>query len=104
MHIGLLAQESATLASVLSLVFGVITAYAYHLGFRAHWLLFGAAGLWGLALYFGMLAVSAGPAPIVLRGDIALPLRSILLLTFALLAIAFGMILFRLWRGAMRHW
>lgn len=103
MHIGWLAQESATLASVLSLVFGVITVYAYRLGFRARWLLFGAAGLWGLALYFGMLAVSAGPAPIVLRGDIALQLRSMLLLAFAPLAVAFAMVLYRLWRGALRH-
>ena len=39
-----LAFTSMTLASVLSLAFGMITAYASSLGLRLRWLLFGAAG------------------------------------------------------------
>lgn len=102
MHAGFLAQESATLASVLSLVFCGITLGAYWLGFRAWWVVFGAAGLGGLCLYFGMLAVSAGPAPVVGRSEIALWVREVLLGTYALFAVAFGLVAGRLWRVACR--
>ena len=101
MHAEFLAQESATLASVLSLVFCCITLGAYWLGFRSWCVAFGAAGLAGLCLYFGMLAVSAGPNPAVGRADIALWVRQVLIVTYGLLAVAFGLVARRLWRGVV---
>jgi hypothetical protein len=98
MHVGFLAQESATVASAMSLVFAAIILFAWLLGFRAWWMLFGAGGLLGLCVYWGMLAVSAGPAPVVSRADIALWVRVVLLVAFLLLTVAFGLIAGRLWR------
>lgn len=90
MHTSALAFESATLASVLSLTFGMITLYAYWLGLRLRWLLFGAGGWLTLALYFGLLAISAGPAPAIPRSDMALGLRLSLIVAYALLGVFSG--------------
>lgn len=89
MHTSALAFESATLVSVLFMAFGMITMYAWWLGLRFRWLLAGAAGLFGLMFYFGLLAVSAGPAPIIPRPELALVLRLASMAATLLLAVPF---------------
>lgn len=89
MHTSALAFESATLASVLSLAFAMIALYAYWLGLRLRWLLFGAGGWAVLAIYFGLLAISAGPAPALPRSEMALGLRLSLILAYALFGVFF---------------
>lgn len=42
---------------------------------RLPYMLLSAVPWWGLCVYFGMLAVSAGSAPVVTRADIALGVR-----------------------------
>lgn len=90
MHTQDLAFSSTTLASVLSLSFGMITIYAYVLGLRLRWLLFGAAGWLGLSVYFGLLAVSAGPAPVISRGDLAACVRVVLIVAYGMFAVHFA--------------
>ena len=90
MHTQDLAFASTTLASVLSLAFGMITIYAFLLGLRLRWLLFGAAGWLGMSLYFGLLAVSAGPAPVISRGELADWVRVVLILAYGLFAVYFA--------------
>lgn len=92
MHTQDLAFASTTLASVLSLAFGMITIYAFVLGFRLRWLLFGAAGWLGLSIYFGLLAVSAGPAPVISRGDLAAYVRVVLIVAYGLFAVHFAVL------------
>ena len=105
MHTSALAFESATLASVMFMAFGMITMYAWWLGLRFPWLLAGAGGLFVMMFYFGLLAVSAGPAPVIPRAVIALALRLLLVAGTLLLAVPFayaGRLLLRagvLWFG-----
>jgi hypothetical protein len=92
MHTEELAFGSTTLASVLSLAFAIIMVYAFVLGIRLRWLLVGAAGWLGLSLYFGLLAISAGPAPVISRGDIADWVRVVLIVSYTMFGIFFGAI------------
>lgn len=34
-------------------------------------------GWWGMVAYWSLLAITAGPAPVIARGDIAAPIRGI---------------------------
>lgn len=90
MHTQDLAFASPTLASVLSLAFGMITIYAFVLGLRWRWLLLGAAGWFGLSAYFGLLSISSGPAPVISRGEIADWVRIVLIVAYGLFAVFFA--------------
>ena len=98
MHVGILAQESTTIASTLSLVFCVLLLYTFAIGFRGQYLLWIAVGFFGLALYFGLLTISSGPQPLLRRGDIDQAVREVLIVSYLLLAVGFVRIGRRLWR------
>lgn len=98
MHVGILAQESTTIASTLSLVFSVLLLYTFVIGFRGQYLLWIALGFFGLSLYFGLLTISSGPQPLLSRGDIARAVREVLIVSYLLLAVGFVRVGRRLWR------
>ena len=84
MHVSALALESPTIASVVSLCLAIIIAFAVAIGYRPRSVLLLAGGFVGLCIYFGMLAASAGPAPIISRADMAFWIRYALLVTYTL--------------------
>jgi len=98
MHVGILAQESTTIASTLSLVFSVLLLYTFWIGFRGQYLLWMSLGFFGLALYFGLLTISSGPQPLISRGEIARAVREVLIVSYLLLAVGFVRVGRRLWR------
>ena len=69
-HTGMLAFESPLLLSIVALLSGGIWLLLWT---RTHirYMLLLMAGWWLLCCYWGLLAVSAGPAPVLARGDIA---------------------------------
>ena len=84
MHVSALALESPTIASVVSLCLAIIIAFAVAIGYRPRSVLLLAGGFVGLCVYFGMLAASAGPAPMISRLDMAFWIRHMLLVAYAL--------------------
>lgn len=71
-------------ASVAALLFGLIWLFAWRRMRYAYALLL-AGGWLGLCVYWGLLAVSAGPAPVMERGAIVVPVRATLLVSMGLL-------------------
>lgn len=84
MHVSMWAVEVNILAAVGALLSAAIWLFAwrktrqrYMLPLTASWL--------GLALYWSLIAVSAGPAPMWSRANLALVVRGILLLSVLLM-------------------
>jgi hypothetical protein len=84
-HVSWGAFEVNVTASVASLLFALIwlagwrrTRHGYMLTLAAGWV--------GLCAYWGMIAISAGPAPEISRAAIASVIREELLVSIALLA------------------
>ncbi len=84
MHVSLGAFEVNVIASVLSLLFALLWLAAW-LRTRHAYMLLLAAGWAGLCGYWGMLAITAGTAPLVSRAAITGIIREWLLLCMALL-------------------
>ncbi len=85
MHVLWGAFEVNVIASVASLLFALLWLAAWHRTRHGYMLLL-AAGWLGLCGYWGMIAVSAGSAPVISRATIAGVIREWLLVTIALLA------------------
>lgn len=90
----MLAFAAPTTASVCSLVFAILVCYGYLLGVMSKRDLWRAAGWTGFCVYFGLIAISAGADPVIKRGDIAIIIRGVLLLTY---------LLFLAWGAAWAH-
>lgn len=92
MHISTLAFESVFLASILFVDLAITIAIITAAGRRPQytWLL--AAGFLGLSVYFGLLAITAGAAPIWQRTEMAIWIRAILMVVIVCMA-AWGMCL-----------
>lgn len=71
-------------ASIVALLFSLIWLSAWR-RMRYAYALFLAAGWLGLCVYWGLLAISAGPAPVMERGAIVVPVRATLLVSMGLL-------------------
>jgi hypothetical protein len=71
-------------AAVSALLFSLIWLFAWRRMRYAYTLLL-AGGWLGLCVYWGLLAVSAGPAPVIERTNIVVPVRATLLVSMALL-------------------
>ncbi len=97
MHVSWGAFEVNATASVAALLFALIWLATYRRGRRGYMLLM-AAGWAGLCVYWGMIAVSAGDAPVVSRAVIASVLRETLLVSIALLAAGKAAMLRLAWR------
>lgn len=97
MHISIGAFEINTAASALALLFGGIWLMGWSRT-RIGYMLPLALGWWGLCIYWGLLAVSAGPAPVVDRSDIAPMVRGVLLVSVTLLAWGKVAMLLMAWR------
>lgn len=72
------------MASVVALLFALIWLFAWRRMRYAYTLLL-AAGWLGLCAYWGLIAISAGPAPVIERTAIVVPVRATLLVSMALL-------------------
>jgi len=70
----MLAFESSLALAIMALAFAA-TQLLFWRQTRARYLLFWLAGWLVLCIYWSLLAVSAGPAPVIARGDIALIVR-----------------------------
>jgi hypothetical protein len=97
-HTGMLAFESPLLLSVTALVSGGIWLLLWTRT-RIGYMLLLAAGWWLLCCYWGLLAISAGPAPALSRGEIASIVRITGMGAAAVLAGGKGVMLWRWWRA-----
>lgn len=97
-HTGMLAFESPLLLSVTALVSGWIWLLMWS---RTHvaYMLSIAAGWWLLCVYWGLLAISAGPAPELSRTELALMVRVIGVTAALTLAGGKAVMLWRMWRA-----
>lgn len=97
-HTGMLAFESPLLLSVTALVSGGIWLLLWTRT-RISYMLLLAAGWWLLCCYWGLLAISAGPAPLLARADIGSSVRLAGIGAAAVLAGGKGIMLWRWWRA-----
>lgn len=74
-HVGYLAFEAPLLCALTSLTAACLFFYAWRIGTRPWWILVGVGGWLCWSLYFSLLAISAGPAPKLDRGDFATVVR-----------------------------
>jgi len=89
MHSGLLAFESVTYASVMSMVIGSLLLIMHRGGVRIPGMRLLVLSWYLTCIYFFVLAVSAGTHSLVLRDQIALFARAWLILTFTSFAISY---------------
>lgn len=74
-HVGYLAFEAPLLCALTSLMAACLFFYAWRVGARPWFILLGVLGWLCWTLYFSLLAISAGPAPKLDRGDWAPAVR-----------------------------
>ena len=105
MHSGLLAFESVTYASVMSMVFGSLLLIMYRFGVRIAGMRILVLAWYMMCIYFLVLAISAGAASFVLRTQTALFIRIWLMITFTVFAFSY-LFIFRSFVSASdkRHW
>ena len=94
---GVLSIAPYALLSVAAATTAVLFAVAVGIGVRGKHMLIGAAAMGLLSLWFAGIAITAGPAPVVKRGDVAdllrwLALCASLLWLVWLAAYAFGLV------------
>ena len=83
-HTTVLAMEVNWFAALVAVFSAASWLVMWHAQRRAYALLL-AWGWIGLCAYFSLIAISAGPAPVFARADIALAVRLILVASMALL-------------------
>ena len=88
-HASLLAFESVTYASVMSMVFGSLLLIMYRGGVRIPGMRLLVLAWYCTSLYFFLFAISSGSAQVVLRGQVALLARVWLMLTFTLFGFSY---------------
>lgn len=86
MHVSWGAYEVNLVLSLAALAFALLWLIAW-LRIRCSYMLLLAAGWSGLCVYWGLIAVSAGPAPFLDRGDIAPIVRSVGLVSMGIMAL-----------------
>ena len=74
-HASVLASAPYALLSVAALATAVLFAVAVLLRLRRVHMLIGVAAFALLAIWFGLLSISAGPSPMLVRGQVADMLR-----------------------------
>lgn len=58
-------------------MFAMVVSFAIWRKMRCRYMLPFVLGWWGMVAYWSLLAITAGPAPVIARGDIAAPIRGI---------------------------
>lgn len=97
-HTSMLAFESPLLLSVTALVSGGIWLLLWTRT-RIGYMLLLMLGWWLLCGYWSLLAISAGPAPVLSRGEIAVSVRLTGISAAAVLACGKIVMLWRWWRA-----
>ena len=83
-------------------MFAVVVSFALWRKLRCRYMLPFMLGWWGMVAYWSLLAITAGPAPAIARGDIAAPIRgieAIMMSAFACGFVAQALALMRARRG-----
>lgn len=75
MHSSLLAFEAPLLCAMVTFAAAILFSYAWRIGSRPWYVLVGAGGWLCWTLYFGLLAITAGPAPHISRAEVTLMTR-----------------------------
>jgi hypothetical protein len=71
----MLAFEAPLVCALTSFAAALLYFYAWRIGTRPWWVLLAVAGWLNWTIYFAMLAISAGPAPMISRSDITAMVR-----------------------------
>lgn len=79
MHAGALAQIPYYVCTLAAMLTAVMYAMAILRGRRPRWFWLGVAAFWLMGAGFFVLALTAGPAPVVLRGSVTEPIRCVFL-------------------------
>ena len=87
MHQSMLAYEAPLVCALTSFAAALLFAYSWAIRARPPYVLVGAAGWLSWTIYFSLLAISAGPAPMLARGDMVAMVRASEMLGGLLLAV-----------------
>lgn len=99
----MLAFESALLLALMALSSAAVWLLLWR-STRTRYMLLLLAGWLGLCIYWAMLAISAGPAPMVARGDIAVAVRVLGIIVAAVIEAGNLLMLRQMWRnGKAQH-
>ena len=94
----MLAFESPLLLALMALSSTAVWLLLWRRA-RAPYMLLLLGGWLGLCMYWAMLAISAGPAPMVARGDIAVAVRVLGIVVAAVIEAGKLLLLLRMWRN-----
>ena len=86
-HASALAFEAPLLCAMVTFAAAILFFYAWRIGMRPWYVLVAVGGWLAWTVYFGALAVTAGPAPRVSRAELALMVRWAELIGGVLLAV-----------------
>lgn len=102
MHVSIGAFEVNAVASVGALLFGGVWLLMWQRA-RTGYMLLLAAGWCALCIYWGLIAISAGYAPVWTRAELSPYIRATLLLAVLLLAWGKVALMWLAWRCSVRH-
>ena len=83
----MLAYEAPLVCALTSFAAALLFVYSWAIKARPAYVLVGAAGWLSWTIYFSLLAISAGPAPMIARGDMVGMVRASEMLGGLLLAV-----------------
>jgi len=83
----MLAYEAPLVCALTCFAAALLFAYSWAIQARPPYVLVGVAGWLAWTIYFSLLAISAGPAPMIKRGDMVDMVRAAELLGGLLLAV-----------------
>ena len=97
-HTSMLAFESPLLLALMALSSSAVWLLLWKRT-RARYMLLLLPGWLGLCVYWSLLAVSAGPAPVIARGDIAVAVRVLGVVVAVIMETGKVLMLLRMWRN-----
>ena len=101
-HTSMLAFESPLLLAVMALASAAVWLLFWQRSRTPYMLLLALGWAW-LCLYWSLLAVSAGPAPLLSRADLAMPVCALGIAAAVALLAGKALLLRRMWRNGKAH-
>ena len=87
MHSSMLAYEAPLICALTSFAAALLFFFSWRIGVRPWWVLVAVFGWLAWTIYFSLLTISAGPAPMLRRGEITAMIRWAELIGGVLIAI-----------------